>query len=68
MNRQRCGFWNRRAPGAHFYVCGDAKAMARDVESALKQICAEQGGMTLQRADQYVAKLARTQRQQRNVC
>ncbi|HCI00022.1 MAG TPA: sulfite reductase subunit alpha, partial [Alphaproteobacteria bacterium] len=31
--------------GAHFYVCGDATRMARDVDEALHQVIAEQGGM-----------------------
>ena len=30
--------------GAHFYVCGDAKRMAKDVEDALVDIVAEHGG------------------------
>ena len=41
--------------GRHFYVCGDAKRMASDVDHALKQIVAEQGGMTAEAAKAYVA-------------
>ena len=33
-----CGRGSR--DGAHFYVCGDAKRMAKDVESALVEIVA----------------------------
>ena len=30
--------------GAHFYICGDAKRMAKDVELALVDVVAAQGG------------------------
>jgi sulfite reductase (NADPH) flavoprotein alpha-component len=53
--------------GAHFYVCGDAKRMATDVDSALKQIVAEQGGMSAEEATAYVANLTKTNRYQRDV-
>jgi len=53
--------------GAHFYVCGDAKRMATDVDNALKQIVAEQGGMSAEEAAAYVAKLAKENRYQRDV-
>jgi sulfite reductase (NADPH) flavoprotein alpha-component len=36
--------WQWLEAGAHFYVCGDARRMAKDVEDALLQIAAEQGG------------------------
>jgi hypothetical protein len=35
--------------GAHFYVCGDAKRMAKDVERALVDVVAEHGGVRLTR-------------------
>jgi sulfite reductase (NADPH) flavoprotein alpha-component len=53
--------------GAHFYVCGDAKRMASDVDNALKQIVAEQGGMSAEDAAAYVAKLTKDNRYQRDV-
>jgi sulfite reductase (NADPH) flavoprotein alpha-component len=53
--------------GAHFYVCGDAKRMANDVDNALKQIVAEQGGMSAEAAGEYVAKLVKEGRYQRDV-
>jgi sulfite reductase (NADPH) flavoprotein alpha-component len=59
--------WQWLEQGAHFYVCGDAKRMANDVDHALKQIVAEQGGMTTEQANAYVAKLAKDNRYQRDV-
>jgi sulfite reductase (NADPH) flavoprotein alpha-component len=53
--------------GAHFYVCGDAKRMASDVDNALKQIVAAQGGMSAEEATAYVANLTKTDRYQRDV-
>jgi len=53
--------------GAHFYVCGDAKRMASDVDNALKQIVAEHGNMSAEDAATYVANLIKTNRYQRDV-
>jgi sulfite reductase (NADPH) flavoprotein alpha-component len=53
--------------GAHFYVCGDAKRMASDVDNALKQIVAEHGNMSAEEAAAYVANLTKTNRYQRDV-
>jgi sulfite reductase (NADPH) flavoprotein alpha-component len=36
--------WDWLEQGAHFYVCGDARRMARDVDQTLHTIIAEQGG------------------------
>ncbi len=41
-NAPSCGQWLEA--GAHFYVCGDAKRMATDVEDTLLEIVAEHGG------------------------
>ena len=40
--------------GGHFYVCGDAGRMAKDVDAALKQIVQSGGGKTLAQATEYV--------------
>jgi sulfite reductase (NADPH) flavoprotein alpha-component len=53
--------------GAHFYVCGDAERMARDVHQALIDIVAEQGEMPVERASEYVQDLQRSRRYQRDV-
>jgi sulfite reductase (NADPH) flavoprotein alpha-component len=46
--------------GAHFYVCGDAKRMARDVETALADIIMAQGRKSLGEAQARIAQLRST--------
>ncbi|MCX8997273.1 sulfite reductase subunit alpha [Rhizobiaceae bacterium BDR2-2] len=53
--------------GASFYVCGDASRMARDVDAALGDIIAEQGGMDAEKAAEYIAGLKREKRYLRDV-
>ncbi|MDR8726354.1 bifunctional nitrate reductase/sulfite reductase flavoprotein subunit alpha [Burkholderia pseudomultivorans] len=53
--------------GAHFYVCGDAARMAKDVDAALKSVIAEHGGMSADGANEYVARLAKARRYVRDV-
>ena len=45
MRENAAELWAWLKGGAHFYVCGDAKRMAKDVDSALHDIIAQQGGM-----------------------
>ncbi|MFV0473086.1 MAG: sulfite reductase flavoprotein subunit alpha [Pikeienuella sp.] len=53
--------------GGHFYVCGDATRMARDVDAALHEIIETQGGMTPEAATEYVNRLKREKRYVRDV-
>ncbi len=53
--------------GAHFYVCGDKDRMAKDVDHALKKIIRDYGGMTEEKANEYVKSLQRTGRYQTDV-
>jgi sulfite reductase (NADPH) flavoprotein alpha-component len=53
--------------GAHFYICGDAKRMARDVETALTDIVSEHGKAAPEDAQAYVAALKKTGRYQADV-
>lgn len=53
--------------GAHFYVCGDANAMAPDVHEALIAIIEEQGGIGREGAEAYVRNLQSDHRYQRDV-
>lgn len=43
--------------GAHFYVCGDAERMAKDVDAMLHHIVQEHGTMTPEAAKVYVKTL-----------
>jgi sulfite reductase (NADPH) flavoprotein alpha-component len=53
--------------GAHFYVCGDAKRMAKDVHQALLDAVAQQGGRSPEEAEAYVKQLQKDKRYQRDV-
>ena len=53
--------------GAHFYVCGDAKRMARDVDAALHEVIRKSGGKPTEGAAEYVAALKSSKRYQRDV-
>jgi sulfite reductase (NADPH) flavoprotein alpha-component len=48
--------------GAYFYVCGDAKAMAKDVRATLVRACADVKALTPEAAEQAVAGLERDKR------
>jgi sulfite reductase (NADPH) flavoprotein alpha-component len=50
-----------------FFVCGDAKRMAKDVDAALRQIIQEHGGKTEEQANEYVEKLKSEKRYKRDV-
>ncbi|MFE3837391.1 sulfite reductase subunit alpha [Pseudogemmobacter sonorensis] len=53
--------------GGHFYVCGDASRMARDVDGALHEIIATHAGLTPEAATEYVNGLKREKRYLRDV-
>ncbi|MCA0758523.1 assimilatory sulfite reductase (NADPH) flavoprotein subunit [Paenibacillus sp. N4] len=53
--------------GAHIYVCGDEKHMAHDVNAALINIIAHEGGMSPEDAAAYLSGLQEQQRYQRDV-
>jgi sulfite reductase (NADPH) flavoprotein alpha-component len=59
--------WAWLADGAHFYVCGDAKRMAKDVERALVDIVALHGARSIDQAVSFVAELKKTGRFQQDV-
>ncbi len=48
--------------GAHFYVCGDAKAMAKDVRAALVRAYADVKALSAEAAEQAVVTLEREKR------
>ena len=59
--------WKWLQDGAHFYVCGDARRMAKDVDETLRLIVWEQGGMTQPDVDAYMTHLTKSGRYQRDV-
>lgn len=59
--------WAWLEEGAHFYVCGDAKRMAKDVDDALKKIVAQEGKMSEEQAAAYVAEMSTSKRYARDV-
>ena len=59
--------WTWLAEGAHVYVCGDAKRMAKDVERALVDIVAQFGARTTDEAIAFVGELKKKGRFQQDV-
>ncbi|MGY3615300.1 sulfite reductase subunit alpha [Bradyrhizobium sp. USDA 10063] len=59
--------WTWLAEGAHVYVCGDAKRMAKDVERALVDIVAQFGARSVDEAIAFVADLKKKSRFQLDV-
>jgi sulfite reductase (NADPH) flavoprotein alpha-component len=59
--------WAWLADGAHVYVCGDAKRMAKDVEGAWIEIVAAHGARTTDEAIAFVANLKKSGRYQQDV-
>ncbi|HEY2611490.1 MAG TPA: sulfite reductase subunit alpha, partial [Reyranella sp.] len=66
MRENATELWAWLDQGAHFYVCGDAKRMAKDVEDTLLEIAAEQGGKG-SGAKAWLDGLAKAGRYQRDV-
>ncbi|MER7562396.1 bifunctional nitrate reductase/sulfite reductase flavoprotein subunit alpha [Streptomyces sp. NPDC097941] len=59
--------WSWLQDGAHFYVCGDASRMAKDVDQALRDIAALHGGLDQAGAAAYVKQLAAEKRYVRDI-
>jgi sulfite reductase (NADPH) flavoprotein alpha-component len=59
--------WRWLESGAHFYVCGDASRMAKDVDAALHQVCQLAGSLNPDAAAEYVEQLKKSKRYQRDV-
>ena len=67
MREAAAELWSWIKGGAHFYVCGDARRMAKDVDLALHQIISEQGGLDVAQAAEYVKLMKKEKRYQRDV-
>ncbi|WP_443072518.1 molybdopterin-dependent oxidoreductase [Streptomyces sp. NBC_01485] len=59
--------WSWLQDGAHFYVCGDASRMAKDVDRALRDVAVVHGGMSEEAAAAHVKQLATDKRYVRDV-
>jgi sulfite reductase (NADPH) flavoprotein alpha-component len=59
--------WSWLEDGAHFYVCGDARRMAKDVDAALHKVVERHGGLGADAAADYVQNLKAEKRYQRDV-
>jgi sulfite reductase (NADPH) flavoprotein alpha-component len=59
--------WRWLDDGAHFYVCGDATRMARDVDTALTTIIKTHGGMSDEQTHDYKRELVASKRYVRDV-
>jgi len=59
--------WAWLTEGAHLYVCGDAKRMAKDVEIALVDIVAQHGARSAEEAAAFVGNLKKVGRYQQDV-
>jgi sulfite reductase alpha subunit-like flavoprotein len=59
--------WRWLDDGGHFYVCGDANRMAKDVDSALTAIIRRHGSMSEEHAHDYKRELVAAKRYVRDV-
>jgi len=67
MRESGAELWDWLSRGAHFYICGDAKRMAKDVEAALRDVAAAHGGLSAEASAAFLADLKATGRYQADV-
>ena len=67
LAEQRAAVWEVLQAGGALYVCGDAKAMAKDVHKALLELLQAEGRMSPVQAEAYAAAMAKEARYQRDV-
>ncbi|WP_441251527.1 molybdopterin-dependent oxidoreductase [Kitasatospora sp. McL0602] len=67
MREHGARLWSWLQDGAHFYVCGDAGRMAKDVDRALRDIAVTHGGLDEDGAAAYLKQLSADRRYARDV-
>ena len=67
MREEESELWSWIERGAHFYICGDAKRMASDVEKTLTQVVAKGSGQDEATAKSFIANLKKSGRFQADV-
>jgi sulfite reductase (NADPH) flavoprotein alpha-component len=67
MRKNAAELWKWLQDGAYFYVCGDAKKMAKDVDAALAEVVSRQGGMDGAQTLEYLSALRKSGRYMRDV-
>lgn len=67
MLEQAGELWAWLQDGASFYVCGDAKRMAKDVDAALHRVAEMAGGLSPDGAADFIAQLKTEKRYLRDV-
>lgn len=67
MKKQSKELFEWLEQGAYVYVCGDEKHMAHDVHNTLLSIIQEEGAMSKEKAESYLANLQQQKRYQRDV-
>ncbi|QIM47860.1 MULTISPECIES: bifunctional nitrate reductase/sulfite reductase flavoprotein subunit alpha [Alcaligenaceae] len=67
MLEQGAQLWAWLQDGARFYVCGDAMRMAKDVDTALRRIAAQYGGLSDEQVGEFMSRLTRERRYIRDV-
>lgn len=67
MLEQAKELWAWLQEGAHFYVCGDASRMAKDVEAALRKVIETAGGLSPVNSEEFVKQLKNDKRYKRDV-
>ncbi len=67
LAERRAAVWAALQAGGALYVCGDARAMAKDVHKALLELLQQEGGMAAAQAEAYAAAMAKEARYQRDV-
>lgn len=67
MRERSAEIWKWLQQGAHFYVCGDAASMAKDVDRTLRDIVASQSKLSEAECQQFMQELIRSRRYVRDV-